>query len=64
MIETRKVRLYTKAEQDRARHAAARAKRRAGALAAAGTVYREEFQRDVGPDLDEPLDVTESGREF
>jgi hypothetical protein len=64
MIETRKVRLYTKAEEDRARHTAARAKRRAGALAAGGTVYREEFQRDVGPDLDEPLDVTESGREF
>ncbi len=64
MVETRKVRHYTKAEQDKARHAAARAKRRAGGLAAAGTVYREEFQRDVGPDLDEPVDVTESGREF
>ena len=64
MIEMRKVRRYTKAEQDKARHGAARAKRRAGGLAAAGTVYRKEFQRDVSPDLDEPLDVIESGREF
>jgi len=64
MIETRKIRHYTKAEQNKARHAASQATRRAGGLAAAGTVYREEFQRDVGPDLDEPLDVTESGREF
>jgi hypothetical protein len=36
-----------------------------GARAAAGrTAYREEFQRDYGPDLDETVDGTESGREF
>jgi hypothetical protein len=36
-----------------------------GARAAAGrTAYREEFQRDYGPDLDEPLDGSESGHEF
>jgi len=36
-----------------------------GARAAAGgAAYREEFQRDHGPDLDEPLDGTESGQEF
>ena len=64
MTETRKSRLYTKAEQDKGRHETARAKRRAGVLAAAATVYREEFGRDFGPDLDEPLDVTESGHEF
>jgi hypothetical protein len=35
-----------------------------GAWAVAGrTAYREEFQRDYGPDPDEPLDSTESGRE-
>jgi hypothetical protein len=33
-------------------------------LAAGRTAYREEYQRDYGPDLDEPLDVTESGQEF
>jgi hypothetical protein len=33
-----------------------------GARAAAGrTAYREEFQRDYGPDLDEPLDGNEFG---
>jgi len=64
MTETRKSRLYPKAEQEKGRHEAARAKRRAGVLAAAATVYREEFDRDFGPDLDEPLDVTESGHEF
>lgn len=36
-----------------------------GASGVAGrTPYREEFQRDHGPDLDERLDGTESGREF
>jgi len=34
------------------------------AAAAGRTAYREEFQRDHGPDLDEPQDVTESGHEF
>ncbi len=64
MTETRKSRLYPKADWDKGRHEAARAMRRAGVLAAAATVYREEFERDFGPDLDEPLDVTESGHEF
>jgi hypothetical protein len=68
MTETRKSHLYPTADQDKGhhggRHGAARAKRRAGVLAAAATVYRGEFERDFGPDLDEPLDVTESGHEF
>ena len=64
MTETRKSRLHQKVDWDKGRHEAARAKRRAGILAAGATVYREEFQSDVGPDLDEPVDVTESGREF
>jgi hypothetical protein len=35
-----------------------------GAAAVAGrTAYREEYQRDYGPDLDEPLDGTESAQE-
>jgi hypothetical protein len=28
------------------------------------TTYREEFHRDYGPDADEQIDGTESGREF
>jgi hypothetical protein len=36
-----------------------------GAVALAGrTAYREEFQRDHGPDLDESVDGIESAREF
>jgi hypothetical protein len=36
-----------------------------GTRAVAGrTAYREEFHRDYGPDADERLDSTESGREF
>jgi hypothetical protein len=43
---------------------ASRAKRRGEEFAPAATAFREEFQPDFGPDPDEPLDVTESGREF
>jgi hypothetical protein len=64
MTEARKSRLYPKADSNKGRHEAARATRRAGILAAAATVYRGEFERDFGPDPDEPLDVTESGHEF
>ena len=64
MTEARKSRLYSKVGQDKGCHDAARAKRRAGVLASAATAYRAEFERDFGPDLDEPLDVTESGHEF
>jgi hypothetical protein len=35
-----------------------------GAAAAGRGTYREEFQRDYGPDLDESLDGTESGPKF
>jgi hypothetical protein len=35
------------------------------AAAVAGrTAYREEYQRDYGPDLDEPLDGTEFAQEI
>jgi hypothetical protein len=40
------------------------AKGGAGPVAAGRTAYREEYQRDYGPDLDEPLDRAESGHEF
>jgi len=33
-------------------------------VAAGRAAYREEFQRDYGPDLDEPSDGTESRYEF
>ena len=36
---------------------------RAGPAAAGMQSYREEYEPDIGPDLDEPLDSTESGRE-
>jgi hypothetical protein len=42
-------------------HGVASTKGGAGAVAAGRTAYREEYQRDYGPDLDEPLDGTESG---
>lgn len=35
-----------------------------GGAPAGRTAYREEYQCDHGPDLDEPLDQTESGHEF
>ena len=35
-----------------------------GAAAAGRGAYREEFQRDYGPDLDESLDGTESEPKF
>ena len=58
MTEPRSSELRTKAHQeDRNDGVAHRA-------AAGRTAYREEFQRDYGPDLDESLDGTESGREF
>jgi hypothetical protein len=36
----------------------------AAAAVAGRTAYREEYQRDYGPDLDESLDGIESGHEF
>jgi hypothetical protein len=64
MTDTRKNHLHPPADKDKGRHEPARAKRRAGVMTAAATVYRGEFERDFGPDLDEPLDMTESGHEF
>lgn len=33
-------------------------------VTAGRSAYREEFQRNYGPDLDEALDSVESGHEF
>lgn len=41
----------------------ARAKNRALSTTS-NAAYREEYQRDHGPDFEEPLDMTESGHEI
>ena len=45
-------------------HRIARTKGAATATNAGRTAYREEFQHDRGPDLDEPLDGTESRSDY
>ena len=62
MNESRKSQLRPKGHRENAHRLAARAK--PGAEAAGRTNYREDFERDYGPDLDEPLDGTETGHEF
>jgi hypothetical protein len=63
MTEPRYSEHHTKVHLEKAYHDVASTK--GGARAAAGrSAYREEFQRDYGPDRDEPLDGTESGHEF
>jgi hypothetical protein len=63
MTESRYIEHHTKVHQEKAYHGVASTKGGAGA-AAGRTAYREEYQRDYGPDRDEPLDGTESGHEF
>jgi hypothetical protein len=64
MTEPRNSEHHAKVHHEKTYHGVASLKDGAGAVAAGRTAYREEFQRDYGPDLDESLDVTESGREF
>ena len=64
MMEPRNSEHYTNVRQEETYHGLASPKGGAGIVAAGRSAYREEFQRDYGPDLDESLDVTESGREF
>ncbi len=64
MTEPRNNEHHTKVHQEKTYYRVARAKGGAGVVAAGRTAYREEYQRDFGPDLDEPLDGTESGHEF
>jgi hypothetical protein len=61
MTESRNSEHHTKMHQEKTYHGVASTKGGAGAVAAGRTAYREEYQRDYGPDLDEPLDRTESG---
>lgn len=64
MTEPRNGEPHTKAHLERTYHGVTSAKGGAGPVAAGRTAYREEYQRDYGPDLDEPLDRAESGHEF
>jgi len=61
MTEPRNTEHHTKMHKEKTYHGVASTKGGAGAVAAGRTAYREEYQRDYGPDLDEPLDGTESG---
>ncbi len=54
---------HTKVHQERTYHGETSTKGGGGGVATGKTAYREEYERDYGPDLDEPLDGTESGRE-
>jgi hypothetical protein len=63
MTEPRNSEHHTKVHQEKTYHGVASTK--GGAGAAVGRIaYREDYQRDYGPDLDELLDGTESGHEF
>jgi hypothetical protein len=62
MTEPRSSAHHTKVHQQRKYYGLASAK--GGAAVAGRTAYRQEFQHDYGPDLDESLDGTESGREL
>jgi hypothetical protein len=64
MTEPRNNRQHTKVHQEKKYHRVASRKGGAEAVTAGRTAYREEYQRDYGPDLDEPLDGTESRHEF
>jgi hypothetical protein len=64
MTEPRSSEHQMKVHQERTYHGVTSAKGGAGPVAAGRTAYREEYQRDYGPDLDEPLNRAELGPEF
>ena len=64
MTEPRNSKHHTKVHQQKKFYDVASTKGGAAVAVSGRTAYREEFQRDYGPDLDESLDVTESGHEF
>jgi hypothetical protein len=64
MTEPRNSKHHTKVHQQKKFYDVASTKGGAAVAVSGSTAYREEFQRDYGPDLDESLDVTESGHEF
>ena len=63
MTEPRNSEHHTKLHQEKTYHGVASTKGGAAAAVAGRAAYREEFGRDYGPDLDEPLDGNESGHE-
>jgi len=60
MTEPRSSEKHAEIDQQSGYHGIARTKGAATATNAGRTAYREEFQHDHGPDLDESLDGTES----
>jgi len=64
MIESRRSEQRTKERQPMSYHRETSAKGGAVRVTAGRSAYREEFQRNYGPDLDEALDSVESGHEF
>jgi hypothetical protein len=64
MMEPRNSEHHAKIHHEKTYHGVASPKGGAAIVAAGRSAYREEFQRDYGPDLDESLDVTESGHAF
>lgn len=64
MTASRTRKHHTKTPQPGTYRAADDAEGDARALASGKAVYREEYHQDYGPDRDEALDGTESGREF
>ena len=64
MTEPKNSEHHTKIHQEKTYHGVASTKDAAVAGVAGRRAYREEFQRDYGPDLDESLDGNESGPEF
>jgi hypothetical protein len=63
MTEPRESQHHPKVHQGKKYHGVASTKGGTAASVAGRTAYREEYQRDYGPDPDEPLDGAESGRE-
>jgi hypothetical protein len=64
MTESRNSGYHTKVRRQEKYYAAASAKGGVAAAMAGRGAYREEFERDHGPDLDESLDGTETAHEF
>ena len=64
MTQPRNSEHYTKIHQQDRSYGVAIANGGAAVALAGRTAYRDEFQRDHGPDLDESLDGIESAHEF
>jgi hypothetical protein len=64
MTEPRHSEHHPKIHQQEKYHGVATTKGGAAAVMAGRMMYREEYQRDYGPDLDESVDEAESGHKF